>query len=118
MIAKRIRVCHLITSFWTGHGPSSGILAQVRGHETRDFEFSVWSLYPPPPALDPQNLLREAGLTYRVFPMGPSFLDVRVLWPLVLQLRAEKPDILHCHLVRANLYGRIAARLAGVKGVI
>ncbi|MBI4795419.1 MAG: glycosyltransferase, partial [Deltaproteobacteria bacterium] len=46
------------------------------------------------------------------------FLDVRVLWPLVLQLRAEKPDILHCHLVRANLYGRIAARLAGVKGVI
>jgi glycosyltransferase involved in cell wall biosynthesis len=118
MTSKRIRVCHLIPSFWTGHGPSSGILAQVRAHETRDFAFSVWSLYPPPPALDPQNLLREAGLDYRVFPMGPSFLDVRVLWPLVLQLRAERPDILHCHLVRANLYGRIAARLAGVKGVI
>lgn len=118
MTDERIRVCHLIPSFWTGHGPSSGILAQVRGHESRDFAFSVWSLYPPPPALDPRNLLREAGLAYRVFPMGRSFLDVRVLWPLVRRLRAEKPDILHCHLVRANLYGRIAARLAGVRGVV
>jgi glycosyltransferase involved in cell wall biosynthesis len=118
MMAKRIRVCHLIPSFWTGHGPSSGILARIQAHESRDFDFSIWSLYGPPPEKDPQVLLRQAGLGYRVFPMGASFLDVRVLWPLVLQLRAEKPDILHCHLVRANLYGRIAARLAGVQAVI
>lgn len=114
----KIKVCHLITSFWTHHGPSSGILAQVRGHETSDFSFSIWSMYPPPPALDPKKLLREMSLDYRVFPMGRSFLDVRVLWPLVRRLRAEKPDILHCHLLRANLYGPIAARLARVPGVI
>ena len=118
MNAKRIRVCHLITSFWTGHGPSKCIMAQIQGHGLREFDFSIWSLYAPPSAQDPQEMLRKAGLGYRVFPMGPSFLDVRVLLPLVRQLRREPPDILHCHLLRANLYGRIAARLAGVRNVI
>jgi glycosyltransferase involved in cell wall biosynthesis len=118
MIREKIKVYHLITSFWTGHGPSSGILAQVQGHEAQDFDFSIWSLYGPPPALDPQSLLQKASLEHRIFPMGHSFLDVRVLWPLVRRLRREQPDILHCHLLRANLYGRIAARLAGVKAVI
>jgi glycosyltransferase involved in cell wall biosynthesis len=50
--------------------------------------------------------------------MGPSFLDLRVLWPLVRELRREPPDILHCHLLRANLYGRVAARFAGIRKVI
>lgn len=118
MARKKIKVYHLIPSFWTGHGPSSGIMAQIRGHDHREFDFSIWSLYAPPPTLDPRTLLRNAGLGYRVFPMGPSFLDIRVLWPLVRQLRREPPDILHCHLVRANLYGPIAARLAGIKAVI
>jgi glycosyltransferase involved in cell wall biosynthesis len=117
-MTNRIKVHHLITSFWTSHGPSSGILAQIQSHGAREFAFSVWSLYAPPPTLDPRDVLHKAGLGYRVFPMGASFLDMRVLWPLVRQLRRERPDILHCHLVRANLYGRIAARLAGVKAVI
>lgn len=118
MAGKKIKICHLIPSFWTGHGPSSGILAQIQSHDPREFVFSIWSLYAPPPALDPQSLIAEAGLGYQVFPMGRSFLDARVLWPLVRQLRREPPDILHCHLVRANLYGPIAARLAGVRGVV
>jgi glycosyltransferase involved in cell wall biosynthesis len=118
MVGKKIKVYQLITSFWSGHGPSSGIMAQIRSHDHRKFDFSIWSLYTPPPAFDPQELIHKAGLGYRVFPMGRSFLDVRVLGPLVRQLRREPPDILHCHLVRANLYGPIAARLAGVKGVV
>jgi glycosyltransferase involved in cell wall biosynthesis len=118
MVDKKIKVYHLITSFWTGHGPSSGIWAQIHSHDHREFDFSIWSLYAPPPAFDPQELIHKAGLGYRVFPMGRSFLDARVLWPLVRQLRRGPPDILHCHLLRANLYGPIAARLAGVQGVI
>ncbi len=118
MAGKKFKVYHLIPSFWTGHGPSSGIMAQIQSQDHREFDFSIWSLYAPPPALDPQAMLSKAGLGYRVFPMGSSFLDVRVLRPLVRQLRREPPDILHCHLVRANLYGPIAARLAGVKRVI
>ena len=118
MAGKKIKVYHLITSFWTSHGPSSSIMAQVQSHDPREFDFSIWSLYAPPPALDPQALIRDAGLGYRVFPMGRSFLDVRVLGPLVRQLRREPPDILHCHLLRANLYGRLAGRLAGIRNII
>jgi len=115
---KTIKVCQLITSFWRDHGPSKGIMTQIQGHARGEFEFAVWSLYAPPSALDPRDWVSQAGLGYRVFPMGDSFLDVRVLGPLVRQLRREQPDILHCHLVRANLYGRVAARLAGIKAVI
>lgn len=118
MVGKKIKVCHLIPSFWTGHGPSNGIMAQIRSHDPGQFAFSIWSLYAPPPALDPQALISQAGLGYRVFPMGRSSLDLRVLWPLVRQLRREPPDVLHCHLLRANLYGPLAARLAGLKAVI
>lgn len=118
MTGKKIKICHLITSFWTNHGPSNGLLAQIRSHDPRQYDFSIWSLYGPPPALDPRGLLAKTGIGYRVLPMGPSFLDARVLIPLVRGLRREPPDILHCHLLRANLYGRLAGRLAGVKGII
>ena len=118
MPGKKIKVCHLITSFWTGHGPSSGILVQLQNHDSREFAFSICSLYAPSQARDPRDLLKTAGIDYQVLPMGPSFLDIRVLKPLVLYLRRIQPDILHCHLVRANLYGPIAARLAGIKAVV
>ncbi len=118
MAGKKIKVYHLITSFWTSHGPSNCIMAQIRSHDPGQLDFSIWSMYAPPPALDPQAMISEAGLGYRVFPMGRSFLDARVLWPLVRQLRRDPPDILHCHLVRANLYGRLAGRLAGIRNII
>jgi glycosyltransferase involved in cell wall biosynthesis len=50
--------------------------------------------------------------------MARPFFDLRILAPLIRRLRLERPDVLHCHLVRANLYGRAAARLAGVPVVI
>ncbi len=118
MTGNKIKVHHLITSFWTSHGPSNCIMAQIRSHDLRQFDFSIWSLYAPAPAQDPRELIKKAGLGYQVFPMGASFLDFRVLWPLVRQLRREPPDILHCHLVRANLYGRVAGRLAGIEHII
>jgi len=81
------------------------------------YRFAVWLLYPPPYNRDPGAIIREAGADYQVFQMA-SFMDARILGSLVRRLRALRPDILHCHLVRANLYGRIAARLAGVPAVI
>lgn len=66
---------------------------------------------------NPRKILCEAGAGFQEFNMT-SFLDIRIMAPLVRQLRRLRPDILHCHLVRANLYGRIAARLARVPVVI
>jgi glycosyltransferase involved in cell wall biosynthesis len=111
-----MKVCHLISSLLTGDGPSSGILAQVAAQP--DIRSSVWSLYPPPAGRSAEAEVRRLGAGYAEFAMGRSFLDLRILPPLVRALRRERPDVLHCHLVRANLYGRLAARWAGVPVVI
>lgn len=44
--------------------------------------------------------------------------DVTLLWRLRAQLREHKPDLVHTHLVHADLYGYFAARAAGVPRVI
>jgi len=117
-LVARKKVCHLITCLQKGHGPSKGILSQIAAQDRNAFLSSVWSLYPPPPDRDPQATVAQIGAGYRVFPLSASFLDGRILIALVRQLRQDRPDILHCHLVRANLYGRIAAKLVGIPVVI
>ncbi len=47
---------------------------------------------------------------------GP--VDLGALARLARLLRARRIDVVHTHLWGANLWGRIAARLAGVKTVI
>ncbi|EPH42746.1 glycosyltransferase [Streptomyces aurantiacus] len=44
--------------------------------------------------------------------------DVTALPRLVRQIRAGRYDVVHTHLYRACLYGRIAARAAGVRAVV
>ena len=117
-VVQMIKICHLISSCLTNHGPSNVLVPIVSRSDQQRYRFSVWLLYPPPDSRDPGVILHEVGTDYRVFTMAASFLDVRIVAPLVRQLRVLHPDILHCHLVRANLYGRIAARLAGVPKVI
>lgn len=112
-----IKVCHLISSCITHHGPTNVILPVILGADPGRFNFAVCSLYPPPPDRHPGQLLANAGASFHVFEMG-GFLDLGILIPLVKQLRRLRPDILHCHLVRANVYGRVAARLAGIPVVL
>jgi len=112
------KVCHLISCLLKGDGPSNCILTQIAPRDGSEFQYSVWSLYQPPIHRNPQALLAGVGADYKVFKMSRSFLDLRVLFPLVQQLRAHRPTILHCHLVRANLYGRVAAKMAGIPVVV
>jgi len=112
-----IKICHLISSCLTNHGPNNVLISIVSWSDPQRYKFSVWSLYPSPENRDPGTILREVGTNFQKFKMT-AFMDVRIMATLVRQLRILRPDILHCHLVRANLYGRIAARLAGVPVVI
>jgi len=63
-----------------------------------------------------------AGLTddgVRVFDLGMSGnRDLSALPRLVRLIRAGHYDLVHTHLFRACVYGRIAARLAGVSAVV
>jgi glycosyltransferase involved in cell wall biosynthesis len=46
---------------------------------------------------------------------NPRDLDPLLLGRLVRELRSLKPDIVHTHLVHADVYGGVAARLAGAR---
>ena len=62
--------------------------------------------------------IERTGSVYIELTMGPSMLDFTVLPGLVRILHKEKPDVLQCNLIRANLYGKLAANLAGGVPVI
>jgi glycosyltransferase involved in cell wall biosynthesis len=44
--------------------------------------------------------------------------DLRVLWTLYRQMRAQRPHIVHTHAAKAGVLGRLAAWLAGVPVVV
>lgn len=65
-------------------------------------------------------LSQEAqGLGISTHTLGvSSMLSPKLMLGLYRYLKAESPDIVHTHGGRANLYGRLAAKLAGVPLVI
>ena len=50
-------------------------------------------------------------------PIGRDY-DLPLLWRLRRALRQSKPDIVHTHLIHADLFGYFAAKLAGVSAVV
>ncbi|MEP0761234.1 MAG: glycosyltransferase, partial [Chloroflexota bacterium] len=112
-----MRVIHL--SKMTGAAGSEGhLLALLPGLRARGVDARLWVLVEPDRPLD--EYLARAGalgvpaerLTIR------RDLDPALLWNLTRHLRRERPDILHTHLIHADLYGVLAARLARVPRVV
>ncbi|WP_370072528.1 glycosyltransferase [Streptacidiphilus sp. MAP5-3] len=61
--------------------------------------------------------LRADGITVHELGMRGN-RDLAALPRLVRLIRDGRYDVVHCHLYRACLYGRLAARLAGVRAVV
>jgi len=61
--------------------------------------------------------IRAGGTPVHVVPMRGN-RDLTVLPRLVRLIRAGRFDVVHTHLYRACVYGRLAARLAGVRHVV
>ena len=59
-----------------------------------------------------ENFLIQDNLFLKIFDIPRKFIS------LVSYLRQEKPDIVHTHLLYADIIGRFAAWLAGVKRII
>jgi glycosyltransferase involved in cell wall biosynthesis len=57
--------------------------------------------------------LRARGVPTRVVPAGPD-LNPLLVMALLREIRAFRPDLVHTHLVHADLHGQAAAGLAGV----
>lgn len=105
-----MRVLHVITGLAAGGAERQ--LAMLLPH--LDGHADVVTLTNPGQVA---TQLRAAGIQVSDLDMRGN-RDLTALPRLVRLIRAGRYDIVHTHLYRACLYGRIAARLAGVRHVV
>lgn len=105
-----LKVLHVITGLAAG-GAETQLLRIVRASR---HEAVVVAMYN---AGVVATQLRAEGV--RVHDLrSPSSSDPRALQRLLAVVRAERPDVVHTHLFRAGLFGRLAGRLARVPVVV
>jgi glycosyltransferase involved in cell wall biosynthesis len=105
-----VRILFLSTSMGLGGADqqlmSAAHVLQGRGHEIR-----IVSLTP----LGPMGQeARSLGLPTESLEMARGIADPRALFRLARIIRAWKPDVVHSHMVHANLMGRAVRLLAPV----
>lgn len=107
-----MKVLHIITGLGIG-GAEQQLRLLVR-HLPAPCESEVVTLTNPGPVAD---ALRADGV--RVTHLGMTGnRDLSALPRLTAYIRAGGYDVVHTHLYRACVYGRLAARLAGVRTVV
>lgn len=58
------------------------------------------------------------GIPVKALKKNTFLGNLTILFTLIKVLKQEKPDILHTNLYLANIYGRVAAKLSGIKRVV
>ena len=110
---RPVKVLHLITGLEVG-GTERGLLSLLP-HLSSDRIHSVVACLYNNGRIGRQ--IEEFG--FRVADMQMrSFCDLRGLWRLYRLLRKERPEVLHTRLFRANLWGRVVGKIAGIPVII
>jgi glycosyltransferase involved in cell wall biosynthesis len=105
-----VRILFLSTSMGLG-GADQQLLSAAQVLRDRGHEIRIVSLTP----LGPMGLqARSLGLTTDSLEMRRGVPDPRGLARLVRVVRAWKPDVVHSHMVHANLMGRVLRLLVPV----
>jgi glycosyltransferase involved in cell wall biosynthesis len=109
-----MRILFLSTSMGMG-GADSQLLSAAQELRTRGHEVLIVSLTP----LGPMGLdARSAGLPTESLEMRRGFPDPRGLWRLARLVRAWRPDVVHSHMVHANLMARALRLIAPVPALV
>ena len=62
------------------------------------------------------SALDERGVPHRSVRCGPD-VSPRLARDVIRAIKAERPDLVHTHLVHADVYGAVAARLLGIPAI-
>ncbi|MCA9910173.1 MAG: glycosyltransferase [Anaerolineae bacterium] len=111
-----MRVTHLIKAVGIA-GAERHLLTLIPGLQARGVESDLILLVEPERMLDDYVHLMEAEGIPVERRIIRRHLDPTLIPWLNGRLRQHKPDILHTHLVHADLYGTLAAQLTGVRVV-
>ncbi|MGW3247627.1 glycosyltransferase [Streptomyces sp. NPDC001070] len=108
-----MKVLHIITGLGVG-GAEQQLRLLLRHLAVHGVGSEVIALTNPGPVADG---IRDDGTRVTCLGMNGN-RDLGALPKLVALIRRERYDVVHTHLYRACVYGRIAARLAGVRAVV
>ncbi|MBE2267149.1 MAG: glycosyltransferase [Anaerolinea sp.] len=112
-----MRVTHIIKATRIA-GAERHLLTLLPALVQRGADVSLILIHEPDkPVADFADALTAGGVTVVRVPI-PRHIDFTLFGRLRRALRQLKPDIAHTHLLHADLYGVIAARLAGVRKVV
>jgi glycosyltransferase involved in cell wall biosynthesis len=112
-----MRVVHLIKATQIA-GAERHLLTLLPGLVKRGVEVRLILLHPPNNPVDPFVEALTAGGVAVERQIIRRHLDPSLFGALRRRLRELQPDILHTHLIHADLYGIPAGRAAGVKRII
>lgn len=114
IIIKPVKIAHIITDLDIG-GAEMMLLKTLRNVKDKKYEHFVISLDPKRDALR-KEIEQEGFKVYALSLSARNFLFSFI--KLFMILRKEKPKIAHSYLFHADIFGRIAAKLAGVPIVV
>jgi glycosyltransferase involved in cell wall biosynthesis len=109
-----MRILFLSTSMGMG-GADSQLLSAAQVLRDRGHDILIVSLTP----LGPMGLqARERGLRTESLEMPRGYPDPRGLWHLARLVREWRPDVVHSHMVHANLMARALRLMAPVPALV
>ena len=127
---NRVKVIHIITRLDKG-GSAENTMLTALDQARRGYEVMIVRGDPMESGMSSAEegalaveLKEAAALGVRVVTIRlmirrvQPFYDLWAVWILYKLIRKEAPRIVHTHTSKAGILGRIAARLAGIKGII
>src|SRR3990172_12677881 len=112
---QRIKVIHIYKDFDIYNGLIETFMIMAREINDKSFDFKVCVFkYSGSPC---GKRFRELG--GKLDSLDASWEDnPLIIWKLYKYLKREKPQIVQTYILKPNLYGRIAAKLAGIPVII
>jgi len=111
-MSKPVRVMQIIDSMNFG-GAEVLLRDLIRGLIARGYRVSARYNTPGPLAED----IRNMGVPVKRL-LRRGRIDPFLLWQMRQEIYCEHPDVVHTHLFKSDIHGRLAARLAGVPVVV
>jgi glycosyltransferase involved in cell wall biosynthesis len=106
-----VRICHILPTVMRDDGPSNVLFELVDALRSKGISSTVISLRRPPSDRDPESILTDAGARYIGLQMRQRLWDPGAWMRLARSIRIARPEIVQCNLIRANVYGTLAAQL-------
>lgn len=108
------RLAVLTTGLARG-GAEAQVTLLAKTLSRRGWDVRLYSMLPPTAFVEE---LLECGIQVESLSMRRGFADPRAIYRLVRRLRSFKPHVMHCHMIHANLLGRVSRLFVRIPGLI